>query len=45
MGSRKAIVAIHRPVTCLRRKAACSGGGVLTTEAFERVIPIDHEAT
>jgi hypothetical protein len=26
------------------RKASCSGGELLTAEAFERVTPTDHEA-
>jgi hypothetical protein len=37
-------MAIHCPVTCLTRKASCSGGAVQITEAFERVTRIPHEA-
>ena len=40
---RKQYWLLSAPVTCLRRKASCSGG-VLSAEAFERVTASDQEA-
>jgi hypothetical protein len=43
-GSYKAVLAIHSPVTFVSDARHLAVAGALAAEAFERVIPIDHEA-